>query len=440
MKKEFTWRKLFNDIHLWLGLASGLVLFVVCLTGTIFTFHTEIEEMLEPEKYEVQVPANAVALSPDELISKVEKAQKGKVTALQIVQDPAKPYRLTLKKEEGKRGGAEGGKAKGEGASKAIAGAPGAGGKGGEGRKGGKGVPGGGGPGGGRGTVYLVNQYTGEIKGTTEGPASKFFHTVEDLHRTLMVKGEQGQLNWGKIVVGASTIIFVFLILTGLVIWFPKKIKNWKQGLKIKTSGNWKRTNHDLHNTLGFYSSMLLLIMALTGLCWSFEWYRDGASAVLGDKIFKQRGEKPLDSNPRPANAQKLAVADYIRITNGILPYEGNYRITLPTDSTSAVVLSKSESGFFAPSAADKVQLDQHTGESLKVEKFEEKPFNEQVAASVRALHLGEVFGTFSKIIYFIACLIATSLPITGTFIWLNKLKKKPKKKMPYVKPSVSRV
>ncbi|WP_207434733.1 PepSY-associated TM helix domain-containing protein [Sabulibacter ruber] len=438
MKKEFTWRKLFTDIHLWLGLASGLVLFVVCLTGTIFTFHTEIEEMLEPQKYEVQVPANAVALSPDELISKLQSAHKGKVTALQIPQDPAKPYRLTLKKEGGDKGGKGGGeKAKAAAGPQAIAGGPAAG-AGGEGKKGGKGGPGGPG-GGGRGTTYLVNQYTGEIKGTTEGPAHGFFEVVEGLHRTLMVKGEPGALNPGKIIVGGSTIIFVFIILTGLVIWFPKKLKNWKQGLMVKTSGNWKRINHDLHNSLGFYSSFFLLIMALTGLCWSFEWYRDGASAVLGDKIFKQRNEKPLNSDLAGMEGQKPTLAEFIKISDGILPYEGNYRISLPADSTSALVLNKSKSGFFALSASDKVQLDQYTGKTLKVEKFEDKKLNEQIAASVRGLHLGEIFGTFSKIVYFIVCLIATSLPITGTLIWWNKLKKKSKKQVGASRPAVSR-
>ncbi|ALI97749.1 PepSY-associated TM helix domain-containing protein [Rufibacter tibetensis] len=432
MKKEFTWRKLFNDIHLWLGLASGLVLFLVCLTGTIFTFHTEVEEMLEPGKYKVEVPANAVALSPDELISKLQQAEKGKVTALQIPQDPAKPYRFTLKKEEGgKSGKQEGEKAKQGDAPQAMVAGPAAG-KGKEGKKGG--------PGGGRGKTYLVNQYTGEIKGTTEGPAHGFFEAVEGLHRTLLVKAEPGELNPGKIIVGGSTIIFVFIIITGLVIWFPKKIKNWKQGLKVKTSGNWKRINHDLHNSLGFYSSFLLLIIALTGLCWSFDWYREGASAVIGDQIFKQRSEKPLTSDLAGMALQKPTIVSYINTTDAVLPYKGNYRISLPADSSGAVVLSKSQSGFFTLQAADKVQLDQYTGKPLKVEKFADKKFNEKIAASVKGLHVGEIFGTFSKIIYFICCLIATSLPVTGTLIWWNKLKKKSAKQTAPTRKVASRV
>lgn len=74
-----------------------------------------------------------------------------------------------------------------------------------------------------RGTAYFVNQYTGEILGTPEEGVSEFFLTVMKLHRWLLIEGDTG-----KIIVGISTIIFVFLTLTGMVIWFPIKLKNWK--------------------------------------------------------------------------------------------------------------------------------------------------------------------------------------------------------------------
>jgi uncharacterized iron-regulated membrane protein len=72
--------------------------------------------------------------------------------------------------------------------------------------------------------------------------------------------------------------------------------------------------------------------------------------------------------------------------------------------------------------------VDQYSGVVTKKEIFKDKPFNERIAGSIKAIHVGNVYGTFTKILYFLACLIATSLPITGTLIWWNKLKKKPKK------------
>ena len=91
-------------------------------------------------------------------------------------------------------------------------------------------------------------------------------------------------------------------------------------------------------------------------------------------------------------------------------------------------MIAKTKLGFFAPAASDRLTVDPVTGKVMKVDIFSEKPFNERVAGSIKAIHVGNVYGTFTKLIYFLACLIATSLPITGTMIWLNKMKKTKRK------------
>lgn len=82
--------------------------------------------------------------------------------------------------------------------------------------------------------------------------------------------------------------------------------------------------------------------------------------------------------------------------------------------------------------------VDPVTGKVVKVDIFTDKPFNERVAGSIKAIHVGNVYGTFTKIIYFLACLIATSLPITGTMIWINKMKKSKKKNKAVRKETIS--
>lgn len=380
-KTPSTWkkaRKLFNDLHLWMGIASGIILFLVCLSGTIYTFRTEIEGLIEPAKYAVEVAEGAERMTAESIVEKLQQEPGGIITSLNIPHALDEPYRVSIKQSAEER----------------------------------------------RGTTYLVNPYTAEVKGTTESPSADFFMFMFRLHRWLLLDTEVG-----RPIVGAATLIFVFIILSGLVIWVPQKVSSWKQGLKIKTSGNWKRTNHDLHNALGFYSSILLLIIALTGLCWSFEWYRDGLSEVLGARVFGNRGGEAPQSVIPAGEAKMLSINEFLHRSDKLLPYEGDYQISLPADSAATVAISKSKIGFFAPAAADKLLLDQYSGEPLQVEIFADKPFNEKIAASIKPLHMGYVYGTFSKIIYFIVCLIATSLPVTGTIIWINKLKKKRQKK-----------
>ena len=385
IKKQFSWRKLFNDIHLWMGIASGIILFLVCLSGTLYTFRTEVEEMLEPSKYQVELPEGAKRLTVEEMVTSVRQELGGSVAYVEIPEDESRAYTLNIKKSPEER----------------------------------------------RGTRYLVNPYTAEVLGSSEGPATGFFMTMFRLHRWLLMDSSVG-----GIIVGSATIVFAFLLLTGLVLWWPKKLKHWKQGLKVKTNGNWKRLNHDLHNSLGFYAFLLLLVMSLTGLCWSFNWYRSGLSTVLGAEVFGGRREKPMLSDTSAVGGATLSVADFIALANQEFPYSGDVRVVLPASAEGAVVINKYETGFFAPSVSDEVQFDQYNGAVLKVERFSEKPLNAQIASSIKPLHTGEIFGTFSKILYFFACLIATSLPITGTIIWINKLRKKAKKKQARPLPS----
>ncbi len=412
---KFSFRKFAVDVHLWLGLASGLVLFVVCLSGTVYTFRAEIERWVSPSKYYVTAPAGSTRLSPESLVSQVEKALHGKVVSMYIPGDPERSYQLGVSVTEKKKSdGAEAGMASREKETANGAGAAKSGAKTGGKQAGPSEVR----P---RPRNYFVDPYTAKIVGEEGGNTSKFFTTTMQLHRWLLMG-----TSVGRVVVGTATLIFLAIIITGLVIWFPSRLKNWKQGFKVKFRGNWKRVNHDLHNTLGFYSSFLLLVMTLTGLCWSFEWYKDGASKVLGAKVFGGRNEKPLKSTN--AAGAPIALSALIEKADQVFPYRGDYRVSLATDTLASISITKNKTGFFAVSAADRLIVDQYTGTSLKTDRFADKPLNQKIAGLIRPLHTGEIFGTFSKLIYFLACLIATSLPVTGTIIWLNKLKKKRKR------------
>ncbi|MCA4805995.1 PepSY-associated TM helix domain-containing protein [Myroides odoratimimus] len=374
-KKKNAFRKLMNDLHLWLGIASSLILFVVCLTGTIYTFKSEIQQMLAPDMYKLTVVKDEV-LPIDTMKAFVESTYQGKVQRVSIKNKKNAPYVFSVGfKDKDKKNE----------------------------------------------TVYL-NPYTNEIVGVGRGPADEFFMTVFKLHRWLLL-----DMKIGRPIVGIATIIFVFLSISGLILWFPKKIKGWKSikpGFKIKFNANWKRINHDLHNTLGFYTLIIVLIMSLTGLCWSFEWYKDGLSSVLGAKVFGGRNEVKPEST-LTEGAKTLDLSDVIQRANQTISYE--YRtmtVSFPKGDKGSFEVSKNEAARFNETVTDRVFIDQYSGDIIRQDMFSDKSVGEKVASSIRALHFGDIYGMFSKVIYFIVCLIATSLPITGIFIWINKMKK----------------
>ena len=390
-------RKLFNDIHLWLGLSSGLIVIAICFSGTVYVFNTELTEKAAPHLYKVKLFEGQQRIPVDSLLEKIRTNTGGAIASITVPADLERTYQFNVKTkaDSTNRGG----------------------------------------------TTYMINPYTGEIVGNSKekNGTKEFMSIMFSLHRWLLldrikspiIKGKTNR-ELGSIITGTATIIFTLGCLTGLIIWFPQKIRNWRQGLKVKWNAGWKRINHDLHNSLAFYALIFLLLMGLTGPQWSFEWYRNGLQKTLGTYKPKDapKEKTPKSKLPEDKTAlSSLSVADYIKEADKQLTYNGNYNITLPADSTAVVMITKTSTGFFAPAAGDRMSIDQYSGKVLKLDIFKNKPFNERVAGSIKAIHVGNVYGTFSKWLYFLACLIATSLPITGIMIWLNKMKKKSKNK-----------
>ena len=374
-KKKYGLRTFINDVHLWLGLASGIILFLVCLSGTILTFEHEIKDLFAED---FTVEAGDEKLSVEQLISALEG--EGIVSSVTVPAEEGEAYEFSVKESPEQR----------------------------------------------RGSTYYVNPYTAEFSKTQESSLDGFFFSMFKLHRWLLLDS-----SIGRPIVGVSTIIFLILSITGIVLWFPKKNIKWKTlkpGFKIKFSARWKRINHDLHNTLGFYACIFLVVMSLTGLCWSFQWYRDLGSEVMGAQIFGGRGGPRVESEAQIDEDEVISIAEVEKITTQELNYEGKTSISFPSGDKGVYSVRKYESAKLSPIIADNLIVDRD-GKVLKKEIFNDKPLNVRITSLIKPLHTGTIYGGFSKFIYFLACLIATSLPITGTFIWLNKMKKKPKKK-----------
>jgi uncharacterized iron-regulated membrane protein len=430
MKKFLTWsgfRQFLNNVHLWAGLSSGLIVLLICLSGTIYVFNTEIRELSRPEMYHVSPSTGSQRLASEKLIAIVSRETGGKVVSIKIPADPERSYVLTVRKPEESKPGENReakGKVRAEERTKENSGKR-------SGEKPGSEKPG---PPA-RGIQYMVDPYTGQILGNSSEKTAitEFMQLMFSLHRWLLLDrieeplfGELPNRTLGSYISGSATILFTLGVITGMVIWFPRKFRSWKNGLKIKWDGNWKRVNHDLHNSLGFYSCILLFLMGITGPQWSFSWYREGLRKTLG--TYQPEGapkpETPHSNIQGMGNAKTLFISDFIGSANKTLNYTGDLTITLAADSAEAIVVNKVKTGFFAPVAGDKVYLDQYTASVLQSDIFSAKPLNERISASIKALHVGDFFGSFSKILYFLACLTATSLPVTGTLIWFNKMKK----------------
>jgi uncharacterized iron-regulated membrane protein len=241
------------------------------------------------------------------------------------------------------------------------------------------------------------------------------------LHRWLL--GSDSSI--GKTITGISTLIFLFILITGIILWWPRNKAILKQRLKIKTNGSFKRLNHDLHIVLGFYSAIFLFIFAFTALAWSFKWFNNGIYKVTGSS---QKPPEPVHSVFQMGKERISYDSAFVAVSN-IVTEAQYYTLRGPNDSTgiyTATVLPISAH----ESAADNYYIDQYSGKVIGSLRFQDKNLGQRVRSTFKPVHVGSIYGLPSKIIAFIVCLLGVSFPITGTIMWLNRLKKNRRRKL----------
>lgn len=356
-------RSAFLWLHRWLGLISGIVVFIVSISGCLYVFEEECRTIFQ-KKYFYVTPAGEK--KPFEQITNAVVKQYPKDTIIQIRfkenAEAAVIYHTNT--------------------SKAIS----------------------------------VNPYTLQIIGIRNLKAD-FFNWVLRLHLNLHL-GEAGSeiVKW-------NVLIFFIICITGLIIWWPKQKKFLKQAVAINfKTKNWKRLNWDLHSVLGFYSLLVLIIISLTGIFWVFDKAKSFTAFVTNSKETNtktpfNKGDSTLAAFPMEA-AYKQAQAMH--------PGAAETFISRPLNSKQPIrvlfrypytVVRKQNTLFF----------DKYTGRLLRQDLYKNYTAYDKVMRSNFDFHTGRIriLGIGSKIIYFLASLFAASLPVTGFLIWWGRNKKK---------------
>lgn len=390
----------FRRIHLYLSFAAGLVILICCLTGAILVFEKDLQMAFNKERYYVE--AVGTKLSADSLVSKVKQAfPDAKVNGIKLYDavDRSAEVSVAFPPKKDAKAKAEAPKPK-EGAKPAA-------------------------PQRQPGFTIFVNPYTGQAL-EKYSYSETGFYTVFALHRWLL----GGNNSIGKLIVGISTFIFLFILLTGIILWWPKTKRIMMQRLKIKRTAGWKRINHDMHLVFGFYSAIFLFIFSFTGLAWSFEWFNNGIYKVTGSPI----KPPPPPKSTYVAETKRISFEKAFVAAKTVYPAGEFYTISLPKDSSEAVNVTTLGHDAAHESATDAVYIDQYSGAVLGKMAFGDRSLGAQVRSTFKPVHTGSIWGTPSKIIAFIVCLLGVTFPITGTIMWYNRTRKKNRKGAPRVR------
>lgn len=396
-------KKIFRKIHLWLSVPFGLIITLVCFSGAMLVFENEVNEWFRRDLYYVETVKES-PLPMDKLLEKVATTlpDSVSVTGVSISSDPGRAYQVSLSKPR-------------------------------------------------RASLY-VDQYTGEVKGKSE--RSGFFMFMFRMHRWLldsMNPGNEG-IFWGKMIVGVSTLLLVFVLISGIVIWWPRTRKALKNSLKITATKGWKRFWYDLHVAGGMYALIFLLAMALTGLTWSFPWYRTAFYKVFGVEVQQraaQGHEQKSDAQKRntklAAHREKKREGNEVRKGERSRRPENNhsdmYSVTSPfvywqeiydklrrqnpeykQISISSGTASVSFNRFGNQRASDRYSFNTDNGEFTETSLYQHQDKSGKIRGWIYSVHVGNWGGMFTRILTFIAALLGSALPLTGYYLWIKRL------------------
>lgn len=367
-------KKIFRKIHLWLSIPVGLFISLICFSGAILVFETEITECINRKLYVVD-KSNGERLPVSEIVQKVtaELPDSASVSSVQISSNPKRTYRLGI---EGQN----------------------------------------------RTSVY-VNPYTGEIVDTHTHKPNIFFGQVRQLHRWLMFRGDSRII--GRRIVGISTIVMVVILLTGLIVWLPKNRKMARNRLRIRFRSGWRIFWYDFHVAIGFYATLLLLVMALTGLTWSFGWYRNMFYNAFGVETRQSHqgggGAGNRQQRGRNMREEKKPSIDYTtwdKAVEGALKNAESYKTLTVTSNAVSIV---SNNVFSNNRASDRYTFDSETGVITEISLYSEQPRQNKLRGWIYSFHTGSWGGIVVKILYFIAAIVGGLLPLTGYYLWFKR-------------------
>lgn len=368
-----TFRKILFWCHLIAGVTAGLIVFLMSVTGVLLTYEKQMISRADKNEYNVAAASpNAPPMTAEALLAKVSETGTTP-SSLTIRADQAAPASVTFPNANGR----------------------------------------------GDRTVF-VNPYTGAQLGDGAQGTRNFFHLVTDWHRWIGREGEGRAV--GKAITGASNLLFLFIVVSGLYLWFPRSLTwpQFKQILWFKRGMPSKARDFNWHNVIGFWCCVPLFIVVLGATVISYPW--------ASNLVYRAAGEAPPSAPPRPpgpppnapANAvgaaAPVALTGLDKLVQSAKDHRSDWQtinVRLPKDAAAPFTFSIDAGMGGQPHKRETLTLDR-TGQVVKLERFSDGTKGRQWRTILRFAHTGEVLGWFGQTIAGIASLGACFLAYTG--------------------------
>ena len=362
-----TVRNVLFQVHWFLGITAGLVLALVGVTGGILSFEDELLEALNPGVITVEAVGRP-KLSPDALVERVRgRRPDDRLQSLTLSRDPDKAARIGF-------------------------------------------APRGEGGGRGRGETAYVDPYSGDLLDKPRG--EPFFRTTMRLHRWLAID------DVGKQIVGFSTIVLVYFCLSGLYLRWPRRWGSLRTWLAL----DWKQKGRNflwhLHSVFGTWVLLAYLVMSLTGLWWSFGWYRDAVNTWAGRQELPEAVPAVERGTPPPFEPGAAW-----RAFEAAVPHWGEATMRWP-EGDEPVGFRYLDADPAHERARNELRLDRWTLAPDGHLRYDQGSWKQKIGASMFALHRGSFFGTAGVVLFMLASLLMPLFAVTGWMLYLERRKR----------------
>lgn len=365
-------------LHLAVGLTAGLVIFLMAATGFLLSFERQILAWLDDPR--VEITSGRPALAIEELIKKTAEAHPNeRLTGFTVQNDAAASVKVNFGREK----------------------------------------------------AVNIDPYTAGDAGIGSPRLHDAFHFITELHRWLALS--EASRETGKLITGVASLFFLFLIASGLYLWWPGRwtwhfLKRiiWFDKRLTKRAKDW-----NWHNVFGFWACIPLLLITLTGIIIAFSWANNLLYTLTGSEPpppRQRRGVEGGQKNNEPLLLDGLAVA--LEKAKNKLPEWQSISVRLPAKAEAAASFSISGSHRGRPDKKAQLEVDLASGEEKNWEPFSSYNAGRQLRFWARWVHTGEAGGVLGQILAAFAAVSAMVLVWTGFALsWRRffKTKRQPK-------------
>jgi|SRR5687767_7737242 len=267
----------------------------------------------------------------------------------------------------------------------------------------------------GRERTIFVNPYTGAVLGEGASRVRGFFEANKSLHRWLLMKGEARDR--GKAITGAANLVFLFIVLSGLVIWIPRRRTRtgFRNAMFFRRGLRGRARDFHWHHVFGIWAFLPLVAIVFSAVVISYPW----ASRLVYRAFGSTPPSQQQSAGERTGGKLDLLLLDRLSTaaraeSARLAPKWRSLSVRLPLSSKGPVAFALDEGNGGRPDKRSQLMIDPRTARLAEHKTYAGQEAGQQARSWLRWIHTGEAGGIPGQLVAMLASAAAVVLVYTG--------------------------